>query len=121
MEPTAENVGITTTWTVCGLRSLKSNGLVDCVSYMVKCRAQVGVGSEAKLTQKIYTNTIDLEGDTPTVALADLTESNVLGWVKTGLGTTEIQRIEDEISPPKTQYDFDSLREIREGKSLPWS
>ena len=64
---------------------------------------------------------MDLEGDSPTIALADLTENDVLGWVRTGLGTTEITRIEESILPPKTQYDFDANREIRVGASLPWS
>tara|TARA_B100000530_G_C15631003_1_gene358260 strand:- start:25 stop:390 length:366 start_codon:yes stop_codon:yes gene_type:complete len=121
MQPTSDNVGITTTWSVLGLRSLKSNGLVDCVNYQVVCREQVGVGSEALVKQNRYCHTMDLEGSSPTIALADLTESNVIGWVKTGLGSTEIQRIEESILPPKTQYDYDSLREIREGNSLPWS
>ena len=64
---------------------------------------------------------MDLEGTSPTIALADLTESNVIEWVKTGLGSTEVQRIENSILPPKTLYDYDDNREIREGNSLPWS
>ena len=121
MQPTSDNVGITTNWYVVGLRSLKSNGLVDNVSYQVVCREQVGVGSEATLTQNRYCHTMDLEGSSPTIALADLTESNVIEWVKTGLGSTEVQRIENSILPPKTLYDYDDNREIREGNSLPWS
>tara|TARA_B100000902_G_C26603981_1_gene571861 strand:- start:37 stop:402 length:366 start_codon:yes stop_codon:yes gene_type:complete len=120
MQPTEDNVGITTTWSVLGLRSLKANGLVDSVNYAVRCREQVGVGSSAKIHNNVYTDTMNLEGDSPTIALADLTEENVISWVKTGLGTTEITRIQDSILPPKTLYDYDSLREIREGASLPW-
>lgn len=121
MQPTEDNVGITTTWSVLGLRSLKANGLVDSVNYVVRCREQIGFGSDAKLTQNTYGGTMELEGDSPTIALSDLTEENVINWVKTGLGTTEITRIQDSILPPKTLYDYDSLREIREGNSLPWS
>ena len=121
MEPSADNVGISTTWTITGLRSLKSNGLVDSVSYVVLCREQVGIGMSATIQTNRYCDTMDLEGDSPTIALADLTESNVIGWVKTRLGTTEVERIENSVAPPKTQYDFDDLREIREGVSLPWS
>ena len=120
-DATSTSAGITTTWSVSGIRSLKSNGLVDSVSYSVVCTAQVGIGSNKTLSRKAYTHSMDLEGDSPTIALADLTESNVIGWVKTGLGTTEVERIENSVAPPKTQYDFDSLREIREGVSLPWS
>ena len=120
-DATSTSAGITTTWSVSGIRSLKSNGLVDSVSYSVVCTAQVGIGSNKTLSRKSYTHSMDLEGDSPTIALADLTENDVLGWVKTGLGTTEITRIEESILPPKTLYDFDELREIREGNSLPWS
>ena len=118
---TETSAGISTVWSITGMRSLKSNGLVDNVSYSVVCNAQVGVGSAMNIHRNQYNHSMDLEGDTPTIALADLTESNVLGWVKTGLGTTEVTRIEEEISPPKTQYDFDANREIRVGASLPWS
>tara|TARA_B100001094_G_C17671187_1_gene548843 strand:- start:113 stop:478 length:366 start_codon:yes stop_codon:yes gene_type:complete len=121
MEPTADNVGITTTWSINGLRSLKSNGLVDSVSYVVYCREQVGVGLSATLQTNRYCHSMDLEGSSPTIALADLTEENVISWVKTGLGTTEVERIENSVAPPKTQYDYDDLREIREANSLPWS
>ena len=121
MHPTEDNVGITTTWSVSGLRSLKSNGLVDSVSYVVYCREQVGVGLSATLQTNRYCDTMDLEGTSPTIALADLTEENVIGWVKTGLGSTEVTRIENSVAPPKTKYDFDENREIRESSSLPWS
>ena len=121
MEPTADNVGISTTWIITGLRSLKSNGLVDSVSYVVYCREQIGVGLSATLHTNRYCHSMDLEGTSPTIALADLTEENVISWVKTGLGTTEVQRIENSVAPPKTLYDYDNLREIRESTSLPWS
>ena len=120
-DATSTSAGITTAWSVSGIRSLKSNGLVDSVSYSVVCTAQVGIGSNKTLSRKAYTHSMDLEGDSPTIALADLTENDVLGWVRTGLGSTEIQRIEESILPPKTQYDFDANREIRVGASLPWS
>ena len=147
MHPTEDNVGITTTWSVSGLRSLKSNGLVDSVSYVVYCREQVGVGLRslksnglvdsvlyqvvcreqvgiglsATIKTNRYSGHYELEGDSPTIALADLTEENVIGWVKTGLGSTEVTRIENSVAPPKTKYDFDDTREIRESSSLPWS
>ena len=121
MQPTEDNVGISTTWSIVGLRSLKSNGLVDSVLYQVVCREQVGIGLSATIKTNRYSGHYELEGDSPTIALADLTESNVIEWVKTGLGSTEVTRIENSILPPKTLYDYDDNREIREGNSLPWS
>ena len=121
MQPTEDNVGISTTWSIMGLRSLKSNGLVDSVLYQVVCREQVGIGLSATIKTNRYSGHYELEGDSPTVALADLSENNVVGWVKTGLGSTEVQRIENKVAPAKTLYDFDDIREIREGNSLPWS
>jgi len=51
----------------------------------------------------------------------DLTESKVLEWVKTGLGTTECERIEESIRPDISQYNFDPVRVVRVGDALPWN
>ena len=120
-DATSTSAGITTTWSVSGIRSLKSNGLVDSVSYSVVCTAQVGIGSTVSMSRKSYSHSMDLEGDSPYLSSTYYTENDVLGWVRTGLGTTEITRIEESILPPKTQYDFDANREVRVGASLPWS
>ena len=119
-DATSTSAGITTAWSVSGIRSLKSNGLVDSVSYSVVCTAQVGIGSNKTLSRKAYTHSMDLEGDSPTIALADLTENDVLGWVKTGLGTTEISRIESSLRPDITQYGVDPVRVAKSGSDLPW-
>jgi len=55
------------------------------------------------------------------IAYDDLTESKVIEWVKTGLGTTECERIESSIRPNTSQYNFDPVRVIRTGDALPWN
>ena len=67
-----------------------------------------------------YTGKVEFTYATPEIAYDDLTESTVIGWVKTGLGTTEISRIESSLRPDITQYVVDPVRVAKSGSDLPW-
>ena len=88
-------MSITKTWEVNTLERELADGYVKKVIYRVK-----GIdGSEEKLRA---TGEVELEKPETLIPYKDLTESTVLGWVKTKLGTDEVARIEkwleDEIA-----------------------
>ena len=86
---------ITKTWQINTLERELADGYVKRVIYRVK-----GIdGSEEKVRATGY---VDLEKPETLIPYKDLTESTVLGWIKTKLGTDEVARIEkwveDEIA-----------------------
>ena len=88
-------MAITKTWEINTLERELADGYVKKVIYRVK-----GIdGSEEKAR---VTGEVDLEKPETLVPYKDLTESTVLGWVKTKLGTEEVAAIEkaleDEIA-----------------------
>ena len=87
-------MAITKTWQVNTLERDVADGHVNKVIYRVK-----GIdGSEEKSRETgevNFTKPSSLPSDF--VAYASLSESTVLGWVKTALGTDEVTRIEAKI------------------------
>ena len=88
-------MAITKTWEVNTLERELADGYVKKVIYRVK-----GLdGSEEKARE---TGSVELEKPKTLIPYKDLTESTVLGWVKTKLGTDEVAAIEkaleDEIA-----------------------
>ena len=88
-------MAITKTWEINTLERELADGYVKKVIYRVK-----GIdGSEEKLRA---TGEVELAKPDTLIPYKDLTESTVLGWVKTKLGTDEVARIEkwleDEIA-----------------------
>ena len=88
-------MAITKKWEVNTLERELADGYVKKVIYRVK-----GIdGSEEKARE---TGEVELEKPETLIPYKDLTESTVLGWVKTKLGTDEVARIEkwleDEIA-----------------------
>ena len=88
-------MAITKKWEVNTLTRELADGYVKEVIYRVK-----GLdGSEEKARA---TGSVDLEKPETLIPYKDLTESTVLGWVKTKLGTDEVARVEkwleDEIT-----------------------
>ena len=88
-------MAITKTWEVNTLERELADGYVKKVIYRVK-----GIdGSEEKARA---TGEVNLEKPETLIPYKDLTESTVLGWVKTKLGTDEVTRVEkwleDEIA-----------------------
>ena len=88
-------MAITKTWEVNTLERELAAGYVKKVIYRVK-----GIdGSEEKLRA---TGEVELEKPETLIPYKDLTESKVLEWVKTKLGTDEVARVEkwleDEIA-----------------------
>ena len=88
-------MAITKTWEVNTLERELADGYVKKVIYRIK-----GIdGSEEKAR---VTREVELEKPETLVPYKDLTESIVLGWVKTKLGTDEVARaekwLEDEIA-----------------------
>ena len=88
-------MAITKTSEVNTLERELADGYVKKVIYRIK-----GIdGSEEKAR---VTGEVDLEKPETLVPYKDLTESTVLGWVKTKLGTDEVARVEkwleDEIA-----------------------
>ena len=88
-------MAITKTWEVNTLERELADGYVKKVIYRVKGMD----GNEEKLRA---TGEVELEKPETLIPYKDLTESTVLGWVKTKLGTDEVARIEkwleDEIA-----------------------
>ena len=88
-------MAITKTWEINTVERELADGYVKKVIYRVK-----GIdGSEEKLRA---TGEVELEKPETLIPYKDLTESTVLGWVKTKLGTDEVaaieQSLEDEIA-----------------------
>ena len=88
-------MAITTTWEINTLEREVADGYVKKAIYRVKGMD----GSEEKARP---TGEVNLEKPKTLVPYKDLTESTVLGWVKTKLGTDEVTAIEkaleDEIA-----------------------
>ena len=83
--------------------------------------APVAVGSTDEIYKsQTHTGKVEFTYATPEIAYEDLTETTVIGWVKTGLGTTEISRIESSLRPDITQYGVDPVRVAKSGSDLPW-
>ena len=80
-------MAITKTWEINTLERELSDGFVKKVIYRVK-----GIdGSEEKARA---TGEVELDKPETLIPYNDLTESTVLGWVKTKLGTEEVARVE---------------------------
>ena len=88
-------MAITKKWEVNTLERNLGDGYVSKVIYRVKGMD----GEEEKLRA---TGEVELERPETLIPYKDLTESKVLGWVKTKLGTDEVTRVEkwleDEIA-----------------------
>ncbi len=83
-------MSITTKWEVNTLERELADGYVKKVIYRVK-----GLdGSEEKVRA---TGEVELEKPETLIPYKDLTESTVLGWVKTKLGTDEVAAIEKSL------------------------
>ena len=83
-------MAITKTWEVNTLERELADGYVKKVIYRVK-----GIdGSQEKVRA---TGEVNLEKPETLVPYKDLTESIVLGWVKTKLGTDEVAAIEKSL------------------------
>ena len=85
---------ITKTWEVNTLQRELADGYVNKVIYRV-------IGTDGTYSTRA-TGEVDLEKPETLIPYKDLTESTVLGWVKTKLGTDEVAAIEkyleDEIA-----------------------
>ena len=88
-------MAITKTWEVNTLERELADGYVKKVIYRVK-----GIDGEEEKARA--TGEVQLEKPETLIPYKDLTESTVLGWVKTKLGTDEVATIEklleDEIA-----------------------
>ena len=88
-------MAITKTWEVNTLERELADGYVKKVIYRVK-------GIDGKEEKARATGSVELENPKTLIPYKDLTESTVLGWVKTKLGTDEVARVEkwleDEIA-----------------------
>ena len=83
-------MAITKTWEVNTLERELADGYVKKVIYRVK-----GIdGSEEKARR---TGNVELEKPETLIPYKNLTESTVLGWVKTKLGTDEVAAIEKSL------------------------
>ena len=88
-------MAITKTWEVNTLERELADGYVKKVIYRLK-------GIDGKEEKARATGSVELEKPKTLIPYKDLTESTVLGWVKTKLGTDEVARVEkwleDEIA-----------------------
>ena len=140
-------MGITTSWHVNNLHVFKESGWVDEIQWQCVCTEWedievvgndttqagittgfVGIGS-TKITQRfikgrrIASGRLELGGSgaSPDIAYNDLTEDTVVGWVKTGIGITEVARIHNDLNPNPVVTSIESVKEIRQGDALPWT
>ena len=82
-------MSITKTWEVNTLQRELADGYVNKVIYRVK-------GTDGTYETRA-TGEVDLEKPKTLIPYKDLTESTVLGWVKTKLGTDEVAAIEKSL------------------------
>ena len=107
-----------------GGHTLNSDKTLDAnhTSHSNPYTAPVAVSSKDEIFKsQTHTGSIEFAYHTPEIAYDDLTESKVLEWVKTGLGTTECERIESSLRPDITQYVTDPVRLAKQGDALPWN
>ena len=83
-------MSITKTWEINTLERELADGYVKKVIYRVK-------GIDGKEEKARATGEVDLEKPETLVPYKDLTESTVLGWVKTKLGTEQVTAIEKSL------------------------
>ncbi len=88
-------MAITTTWEINTLEREVADGYVKKAIYRVKGMD----GSEEKAR---FTGEVSLEKPETLIPYKDLTESTVLGWVKTKLGTDEVASIETSLKDEVT-------------------
>jgi len=79
------------TWKISQLERLTETGAVQRVHYYV-C-----VTDEGTEASKTVTKTVDLTGDV-TTPYADLTEAQVIGWVKEAIGADAVTDLENQMS-----------------------
>tara|TARA_B100000965_G_scaffold173031_1_gene144548 strand:- start:45 stop:467 length:423 start_codon:yes stop_codon:yes gene_type:complete len=140
-------MGITTSWSINNLHVFKASGWVEEIHWNCACvewedievvgndttqagitTGFVGIGS-TKTTQRyikgrrVASGRLELGGSgaSPDIAYNDLTEDTVVGWVKTGLGTTQVARIQNDLNPNPVVTSIESIKEIRQGDALPWT
>ena len=83
-------MAITKTWEINTLERELADGYVKKVIYRVK-----GIDGEDEKARA--TGEVELEKTETLIPYKDLTESTVLGWVKTKLGTDEVTAIEKSL------------------------
>ena len=83
-------MAITKTWEINTLERELADGYVKKVIYRVK-------GIDGKEEKARATGEVNLEKPETLVPYKDLTESTVLGWVKTKLGTEQVAAIEKSL------------------------
>tara|TARA_B100001079_G_C16115274_1_gene384604 strand:- start:85 stop:507 length:423 start_codon:yes stop_codon:yes gene_type:complete len=140
-------MGITTSWHVNNLHVFKESGWVDEIQWQCVCTEWedievvgndttqagittgfVGIGSTKTIQRfikgrRIASGRLELGGSgaSPDIAYNDLTEDTVVGWVKTGIGITEVARIHNDLNPNPVVTSIESIKEIRQGDALPWT
>ena len=93
------------TWKISQLERLTETGAVQRVHYYV-C-----VTDEGEEASKTVTKKVDLTGDV-TTPYADLTEAQVIGWVKEAIGADAVAALENQMS------DSMPLTGVEDG--IPW-
>ena len=83
-------MSITKTWEVNTLERELADGYVKKVIYRVK-------GMDGEEEKARATGEVQLEKPETLIPYKDLTESTVLGWIKTKLGTNEVAAIEKSL------------------------
>lgn len=105
---------MTTTWQILDTQSQIADGLITNVSYM--CRVQL----EREMDMKV--ETLTLEGDptsTNFIPFSDLTEENLIGWVKSILGEETVTAIETQLQETVTARKAAKDAETTK-RGLPW-
>ncbi len=93
------------TWKISQLERLTETGAVQRVHYYV-C-----VTDEGEEASKTESKSVDLTGDV-TTPYADLTETQVIGWVKDAIGADAVTALENKMS------DLMPLTGVEDG--IPW-
>ena len=119
------------TWNVTDLMRHDSDGFVYEIKYSITGISTETVGSASTTFEHVITGGYVVPDQTRTgseIAFLSLTEGQIINWVKTGMGTTEVAMYEDIIPNHLNAMHNGSLNipkdnALGEGTSsgLPWS
>ena len=107
---------MTLTWTITSLDTIKSENSLSDIVYNIgwKLTGTDSGFSYIKTGKAIHLASPESESFT---AYASLTESVVIGWLKSHLGSTEVTAIEDEVTAEVTSLKNSNTED---NKALPW-
>ena len=84
------------TWKITNTKFNPQTGYIRSANYV--CSAVDGEHSAQVAGDVFFTEPSDVEPDTSTIPIADLTEDNVITWTKEKFGEANVKNIEDTVA-----------------------